>query len=416
MKSFITTLALLLTLTPSAFTQTENSGLYIKVGEAKVKKSLMAIPPFQYSGAPGSSAAGVRVGKELFDVFRNDMDASGFFDFLKPDGFLEDVSKVGLKPAPGEPGGFSFSTWAQSKTEFLVRVGYRVSGNELAVDAYVYFVPQAKLVLGKTYKATIGDVRTLAHTFSNDLVKAVSGQTGFFLSRIVVARSTRPGEKEIFVLDWDGANAKQVTSHKSIAVSPTWSFDGKKLAYSAFTFHANEKSRNLDLFTYDLASGKRFIVSYRRGINSGASFLPDNRGLLLTISNSGNPDIYRMTTDGKSLTPLTKGGKGVMNVEPVASPDGRKIAFSSDRGGNPMIYVMDIDGSNVKRLTFAGKYNSGPAWSPDSKRIAFAGFDYATGSLPWIKLYIELITRKRKSFFGNLVQVAGVFPFFRNIR
>ncbi|HVK60520.1 MAG TPA: hypothetical protein VM432_03170 [Bdellovibrionales bacterium] len=375
MKRFVALVFLSLFFAPQAFTQNESSGLYIKVGEAKVKKSLMALPPFQFSGTPGAASAGVRVGKEFYDVFRNDMDASGFFEFIKPDAYLEDVSKVGLKPAPGEPGGFNFSRWKQIGTEFLVRVGYRVSGDDLSADAFVYFVPQAKMVLGKTYKAKSRDVRTVAHTFANDVVKALSGQTGFFLSRIVVSRSTRPGEKEIFVTDWDGANSRQITSHKSIAQSPAWSFDGSKIAYSAFTYHANEKTRNLDLFTYDLASGRRFIVSYRRGINSGASFLPDNKSMLLTVSNNGNPDIYRMTLDGKSVTPITRGNKGVMNVEPVASPDGRKIAFSSDRAGNPMIYVMDADGSNVKRLTFAGKYNASPAWSPDGKRIAFAGFD-----------------------------------------
>lgn len=355
--------------------ESSSSGLYIKITEANLKKSLLALPAFQFVGPPRALAESIRVGKELYDVFKNDMDVSGYFEFISPAAYIEDPNKVGLKPAPNETGGFNFPSWKQIGTEFLVRVGYRLSGDDLVADTYVYYVPQGTTVHSKTYKTKINDVRTAAHTFANDVIKTLTGQPGPFLTKLVVSRTTRPQQKEIFVMDWDGANPRQITRHKTIAQSPAWSFDGKLLAYSAFAYHSNEKTRNLDLFTYDLSAGRRFLVSYRRGINSGAFFLPDKKNMLLTISNAGNPDIYRMTVDGKNLTRLTFGKNGEMNVEPAVSPDGKKIAFSSTRSGRPMIYVMNIDGSNVKRLTFAGEYNSTPAWSPDGKRIAFAGHD-----------------------------------------
>lgn len=351
------------------------SGLYIKVGDANLKKSLMAIPSFQINGSPNTSKNGIKIGKELFDVFRNDMDVSGYFEFIKPSAFVEDVSKVGLRPVGSEPGGFNFASWSQIGAEFLVRVGYHVVGEDVTVDTYTYSVPQQKLILGKTYTSKSGDIRAVAHTFANDLIKQLTGQRGMFLSRIVTSRSTGKDTKEIFIMDWDGSNQKQITTHRSIAQSPTWSYDGKMLAYSQFAYHPLEKTRNMDLFTYDLASGKRFLVSYRRGINSGASFTPDSRGLLLTISNAGNPDIYRITLDGKALERLTNGKTGELYVEPSMSPDGKQIAFSSTKAGRPMIFVMKSDGTNIKRLTFAGEYNSTPAWSPDGKRIAFAGLD-----------------------------------------
>jgi len=359
----------------SGATGTGNANIYIKIGEANLKKSLMAIPPFQYTGSPATAKNGVRVGKEFFDTFSKDMEISGYFEFVKPQAFLEDTSKVGLRPAPGEPGGFSFASWKQLQTEFLIRVGFRVIGNEISADTYTYHVPQAKLVLARTYKADTGDVRTLAHKFANDVIKELTGQQGPFLSKLVVSRSTQPGQKEIFVMDWDGASPKQVSNHKTIAQSPTWAGDGKTIAYSAFAYHTKEKTRNLDLFTYELATGRRFLVSYRKGLNSGASFMPDGRSLLLTISNAGNPDIYKMTLGGRTLTRLTTGRSGDMNVEPATSPDGKKIAFSSTRNGRPHIFVMNVDGSGAKQITFAGEYNSTPAWSPDGKRLAFAGFD-----------------------------------------
>jgi len=359
----------------SAAAGSGGSGLFIKISEAGVKKSLMAIPPFLFVGSPGATKNGTKIGKDLFDVFRNDMDVSAFFEFIKPDAFLEDVNKMGLKPAPGEAGGFKYESWKQIGTEFLVRVGYRLNGNDLSVDTFVYYVPQQKVVLAKTYAATASDARTVAHTFSNDVIKALTGHPGSFLSKIVVSRSTSKDHKELFVMDWDAANQKQVTRHDSIVQSPTWSWDGSMLAYSVFAYHANQKSRNIDLFTYNLNTGKRAAVSYRNGVNSGAAYFPDDRHLALTISNSGSADIYKMTLDGISVTKLTNAKHNELNVEPAVSPDGRRIAFSSDRSGQAMIYLMDADGSNVKRLTIAGKYNSTPAWSPDGKKLAFAGYE-----------------------------------------
>jgi len=363
----------------SSFAQTQSSGpsggVYIKVGEANLKKSLLAMPSFQFQGTPATAGNYLRVGKELYDTVLNNLTVSSYFDFINPAAYLEDPAKTGLRPAPGTPGGFDFGKWKPIGTEFLIRAGYRIAKDEVTLEAYLYFVPQAKEILAKSYRGSVGDVRRLAHTFSNDVVRELTGQRGMFLSQIVTSRSTVKGQKEIFIMDWDGANARQISTHRSIAQSPAWSADGKSVAYTAFAYHVNRKSRNADLFMYELASGRRWLVSYQRGINSGAAFLPDSKHLLLTISGGGNPDIYRIDVEGKSMQRITNGPRGSMNVEPAVSPDGRRVAFSSDRSGQPMIYIMDIDGSNVKRVTFAGRYNSTPKWSPDGKRITFAGFD-----------------------------------------
>jgi TolB protein len=360
---------------PSAPAETSESGFFIKVGEANVRKSALAIPPFRFMDSSSNTKENNQTSQDLYNVFSHDMLASGYFEMMKQDAFLEETSKVGLKPVSQEEGGFNYSSWKQIKAEYLVRVGLHATGDQLTADAFVYHVPLEKVLLSKSYKMKASEVRTLAHTFANDVVKELTGKKGFFLSKIVTSRTTEPGQKEIFVLDWDGANPKQISTDKSIAQSPTWSWDGKTIAYSAFAYHVKEKTRNLDLFTYDLATKKRQLVSYKTGINSGANFTPDDRHLLLTISNGGNPDIYRTTLDGKSLERLTNGPLGAMNVEPAMSPDGKRIAFSSTRSGKPMIFTMDASGGGAKRLTEVGDYNAAPAWSPDGTRIAFAGSD-----------------------------------------
>lgn len=357
----------------------QDKQIYINVGEASVKKSLLALPTFQNFGSNSSSAI-LGAGKELYDVVYNDLLISSLFTFIKQDAFLEDTSKTGLKPKSEVPNGFEYPPWKTINTDFLVRGGYRVVGNKLSFEVYLYYIPQAKPIFGRTYEGEIGDVRNIAHSFTNDVIKNLTGKKGIFKTKLVAASNRDSGKfKEIFIMDWDGANPKKVSNHRSIAMSPAWSPDMKKIAYTAFAFHQKAKVRNADLFMYELSSGNRWLVSYRKGINSGAAFMPDGRHLLLTVSQGGSPDIFRMTLDGKTITPLTKGPNGAMNVEPAVSADGSQLAFSSDRSNQPMIYVMgaggELDGSKAKRRTFAGKYNASPSWSPDGKKIAFAGFD-----------------------------------------
>ena len=344
----------------------------IKVGEAQSKKSNLAFPIFNNIGTNKSGAA-TKTASDVYNAAKKNLELSTYFNMMAPASFLEKTEYFSAKPKSTDAAnGFSFDSWKTIGAEFLIRGTYTIVDKDLTVEMFLYNVTQSQLVVGKRYKATANQAAQIGNTLANDVLEALTGKRGSFMSKIV-ATVDRSGYKEVITMNVDGDDMELITRDRSVAISPNWSPDGKKIVYSIYTRKAGSAQQNLTLFLHDLKTDRRVILSNRNGLNSGGCFSPDGQSVYLTISKGGAPDIYKVNLRGDQLAQLTRGPAGAMNVEASVSPDGYKIAFSSDRGGNPMVYVMNSDGSNVKRLTFQGKYNSTPSFSPDGKKIAFAG-------------------------------------------
>lgn len=336
---------------------------YISVGTAKTKKTVLAFPALQMKAGATDSVA-----KTIKDTVTNDLLFMDLFQFIDSKGFIE-AAGAGLTPNL-----FKMSDWTTIKAEFLMKTALSTDGSALTLETYLYDTYGAKSILAKRYVGSVGDAKTMGHTFANDVVQALTGSPGIFLTKIAMS-CDRGGKKEIYLMNFDGTEVKQLTQHQSIAFAPAWSPDSTRLAYSLYTKRRNNV-KNIDLYQFNFRDSTIRMLSNRSGMNSGAVFHPDGKHIALTMSFLGseyekNPEIFMFSPDDNSVTRLTK-SLG-FDVDPTFSPDGKHLAFVSSRSGMPMVFRMNTDGSGAQRLTYAGRYNATPSWSPTGNKIAFAG-------------------------------------------
>ena len=344
--------------------------VYIDIRSPSFRKFPIAISPFKVPVSPNED---LKLGERATEILTNDLTISGFFALIDPRTFAENTVRgqpagfpSGTGQIPGPPGSefIDFRPWANIGAEALVLGEVTFKDRSLTLEARLYDVVKKELIVGKRYIGEITDLSRMVHRFADEVIFVLTGEQGIFQTQIVYV-STATGNKEIFLMDFDGRNVKQVTRHQSICLSPRFSPDGKKIAFTSY------KAGNPDLYTKDLRTGEERRVAHFPGLNISPAWSPDGQRLALTLSKDGdgNPEIYTLQLDGSPLRRLTD--HPAIDVSPTWSPDGKKIAFVSNRGGSPQIYVMDANGENVQRLTFEGNYNTHPAWSPRGERIAF---------------------------------------------
>lgn len=235
-------------------------------------------------------------------------------------------------------------------------------GDEFIVEARLYDVKTRTILLGKRYRGKVGALTRIAHTVANDLVRYYNGKPGIFLSQITYV-STRDGQKEVYLMDFDGSNQRRITSHGSISLSPEWSPDGEQIVYTSFARGPSE------IYVVNRRGGGRRRIETGVALNISPMFSPDARDITFVGSVRGNPDIYVIGASGSDVRRLTNANS--IETTPAFSPNGRQIAFTSSRTGTPQIYVMDAEGTNVRRISFDGNWNDDAAWSPDGAQLAY---------------------------------------------
>lgn len=328
-----------------------------------VEKPRVAVADF----APRADAA--KPHSTLFtQVVRDDLQFSGILELVSPSFY----------PAqqPSQPGELRNLSWTDAPLNAnLVAFGNLTeSSAEVAIQAWLYDVrnPSSQAVVGKVYRGTPTDpqVRKFAHQFADEIISKLSGGLPSVASTQIAFVSSRGGSKEIWVMDYDGANQHPLTSLKSIALTPRWSPDASRIALTCYAPASGVVSAQICMYSLD--SGKLVSFARYRGTNSAPAWSPDGSQVMFSSSMAGNPDLY--VTDASGGKPKRITFANGTSTSPTWNPKtGQSVVFVSDRGGVPQLYLMNADGTDAAKLDLPDMgYVIDPAWAPNGQLLAFS--------------------------------------------
>ncbi len=307
--------------------------------------------------------------------------AKTFNDILSSDleycGILELVSKSFFPlQAPSIPGQLRHSEWNDppAAAHFVAYGNLEVRGSELVVEAWLSDVRNASAppALAKRYRGefTEADARRFAHQFADEIVSLLSGGLPGIASTHVAFISNRTGTKEVWIMDADGANQRPLTSLRSISLTPRWSPDGTRIAFTCYATSGGVTSAQICM--HSMETGKPVAFARYRGTNSSPAWSPDGSKVIFMSSMHGDPELFMIDSTGGNLRRITYSAGA--DTSPAWNPKtGQQIAFVSDRGGVPELYLMNADGSNVEKLALPDMgYVIDPSWSPNGQLLAFS--------------------------------------------
>jgi len=302
-------------------------------------------------------------------VVRDDLQFSGILELVSPSMYPTS--------APTLPNELRNLDWTNEPANAnMVAFGnITESPTEVAIQAWLYDVrnPSSQAVIGKIYRGTPSDtqVRRFAHQFADEIINKLSGGLpGVAGTQIAFVSSRNGGTKEIWAMDYDGANQHELTSLHSIALTPRWSPDASRIAFTCFATFAKVTGPQICMYSMD--SGK--VVSFPRfkGTNSAPAWSPDGSQLVFSSSMGGNPELYVTDTSGSHPKRLTFSSGA--STSPAWNPKtGQTIVYVGDRGGVPKLYMANADGTNTTELDVPDKgYLIDPAWAPNGQLLAFS--------------------------------------------
>jgi len=352
-------LSLLIVLSPLVLTSPASAQLEIDITEGVVEPLPIAV-----SELHGQTDEAAKLGRDIADVVSADLESSGLLRPLDRRAFIQSPEQLQNLPR--------FADWRQINAQALITgtVLAGDGGNELTVEFRLWDVFAGSQMRGLRLSAGVDQWRRVAHRIADAVYQRITGEDGYFDSRIVYVSETGPALdriKRIAVMDQDGANHRFLTDGSDLVLTPRFDPEGVSIAYMAY------RGQIPQIYQRSLLVGSEQPLGNFPGMTFAPKFAPDNSRIAMSLASNGNTDLYIINLqDGRPAGQrqrLTTSQS--IDTSPSFSPDSRELVFNSDRAGSPQLYTMSVNGGEPQRISFGGGNYGSPVWSPRGDLIAF---------------------------------------------
>lgn len=333
---------------------TANAEILIDITRGNAQPLPIALVNFQ-----GLSQKEAEVGQQIVSVVSANLARSGLFAPIDQRAFISSQIDIAVRPR--------FADWRLVNAQALVngKVTTNADGT-LRVEFRLWDVYAEAQMQGLAYSTTAANWRRIAHIISDAIYKRITGESGYFDSRIVYIAESGPGRKRVkrlAIMDQDGANHRFLTDGANLVLTPRFSPVSQEITYLSYF---NNIPR---VYLFNIQTGAQEVLGAFKGMSFSPRFSPTGKQVVMSYAQNGDSNIYEMDLATKRIRQLTNSKS--IDTSPSYSPDGNQITFESDRGGSQQIYVMTKDGQDQKRISFGkGRYGT-PVWSPRGDLIAF---------------------------------------------
>ena len=300
----------------------------------------------------------IKLGEEISKIVERNFRSTGLFNPLKKESFVQKPDIAHLKPR--------FEDWRLIKAQALVTGKLLIKDKKLKVEFRLWDLTAAKEMIALSFTTTPNNWRRVAHIISDKIYERLTGESGYFDTRIAYVSETGPKNqriKKLALMDQDGFNTKYLTLGNELVLTPRFNPTNQLVTYLSYF-------KNMPrVYLLDIETGIQEVVGNFPGMTFAPRFSPDGKKIIMSFAKDGNSDIYSMDLETRVVEQITKHPS--INTSPSYSPDGKYITFNSDRSGLQQIYVMRSDGTQVKRITHGSGLYGTPVWSPRGDLIAF---------------------------------------------
>jgi len=328
--------------------------LRLDVTQGNVQPVPIALPDFV-----GVAATDAETARNVTKIITANLQRSGLFAPIDPAAYLEKITNVDAVPR--------FTDWRTINAQALVtgRITRQPDGR-LKTEFRLWDVFAGQQLTGQQYFTTLDNWRRISHIISDAIYERLTGEKGYFDSRIVFVDESGPKErriKRLAIMDQDGAGVRYLTRGDELVLTPRFSPSTQEITYMSYG------SGDPRVYLLNIETGQRETVGNFPGMTFSPRFSPDGQRVIMSLQQGGNSNLFVMDLRSKATTRLTD--TAAIDTAPSYSPDGTRICFESDRGGSQQIYVMPAQGGAAQRISFGEGHYSTPVWSPRGDTIAY---------------------------------------------